>query len=141
MEVTENTDVNTDADDALEHFGTRTVAPPKKRKFGWVGYVALLIVIGLSVWMMLKIVMADADEFISFGEVFAAGDWRFGVISLAVLIVIIACICFEYVVVIKATTNKFALGTGIKVALLGKFYDNVTPLASGGQPMQIYYRS
>ena len=139
VEVTENTDVNTDADDALEHFGTRTVAPPKKRKFGWVGYVALLIVIGLSVWMMLKIVMADADEFISFGEVFAAGDWRFGVISLAVLIVIIACICFEYVVVIKATTNKFALGTGIKVALLGKFYDNVTPLASGGQPMQIYY--
>lgn len=138
-EITESTDVNTDADDALEHFGTRTVAPPKKRKFGWVGYVALLIVIGLSVWMMLKIVMADADEYISFGEVFAAGNWRFGVISFAVLIVIIACICFEYVVVIKATTNKFALGTGIKVALLGKFYDNTTPLASGGQPMQIYY--
>ena len=138
-EITESTDVNTDADDALEHFGTRTVAPPKKRKFGWVGYVALLIVIGLSVWMMLKIVMADADEYISFGEVFAAGNWRFGVISFAVLIVIIACICFEYVVVIKATTNKFALGTGIKVALLGKFYDNITPLASGGQPMQIYY--
>ncbi|MDE6504722.1 MAG: flippase-like domain-containing protein [Clostridia bacterium] len=115
------------------------VVQPKKRKYGWVGYVLLVAVICLSVWMMLEIVMVDADEYKSFGELIAASDWRFALISLAVLLVTLICIALEYVVIIKAVTGKANLRAGIKVAFLGKFYDNVTPFSTGGQPMQIYY--
>ena len=115
------------------------VVKPKKRKYGWVGYVLLLAVICLSVWMMLEIVMVDAEEYKSFGDLIAAGDWQFALISFAVLIVTLVLVALEYVVIIKAVTGKANLRAGVKVAFLGKFYDNVTPFSTGGQPMQIYY--
>ena len=45
----------------------------------------------------------------------------------------------KYAIIMKTTTGKFNLRSSLKVGLLGKFYDNVTPFAVGGQPMQIYY--
>lgn len=127
-------------DEALKSLEGTPVEAPKKKKHAWVGYVLLVGVICLSVWAMLEIVRTnDPNDFQSFGEVIAASDWRFALITLAVLIVIVVCICAEYIVVIKATTGKTRIRTGIKVALLGKFYDNVTPFGTGGQPMQIYY--
>ena len=127
-------------DEALKSLEGEPVEAPKKKKHAWLGYVLLVGVICLSVWAMLEIVRTnDPNDFQSFGEIIAASDWRFALITLAVLIVIVACICLEYVVVIKATTGKTRIRTGMKVALLGKFYDNVTPFGTGGQPMQIYY--
>ncbi|MDE6667231.1 MAG: flippase-like domain-containing protein [Clostridia bacterium] len=127
-------------DEALKSLEGAPVEAPKKKKHAWIGYVLLAGVICLSVWAMLEIVRTnDPNDFKSFGEVIAASDWRFALISLAVLLVTMACICFEYVVIIKATTGKTRIRTGIKVGLLGKFYDNVTPFGTGGQPMQIYY--
>ncbi len=127
-------------DEALKSLEDTPVEAPKKKKHAWLGYVLLVGVICLSVWAMLEIVRTnDPNDFKSFGEIIAASDWRFALITLAVLLVTVACICFEYVVVIKATTGKTRIRTGMKVALLGKFYDNVTPFGTGGQPMQIYY--
>lgn len=127
------------AEDAFKNFEGRTVEPPKKRKYGWVGTVLLLVVIGFSIWMMLEIVMSSGDEAKSLGEIISGSDWKFALITFAVIIVIIACICLEYCMVLKATTGRFKFRMGIKVAFLGKFYDNITPFATGGQPMQIYY--
>ncbi|MDE6868101.1 MAG: flippase-like domain-containing protein [Clostridia bacterium] len=131
-------DGNTE-DEVFKSLGDATVEKPKRKKFGWVGYVLLCIVIGLSIWMMLEIVMVNTDEYKSLSQVLSEGDWQFALISLGVLLVTVACMCLEYVIVIKAVTGKTRLGAGIKVALLGKFYDFVTPFATGGQPMQIYY--
>ncbi len=47
--------------------------------------------------------------------------------------------CLKYAVVLKTTTGRFHIRESVKVAFLGKFYDNITPFAAGGQPMQIYY--
>ncbi len=133
-------EVEADIDEALKSLEDTPVEAPKKKKHAWLGYVLLVGVICLSVWAMLEIVRTnDPNDFKSFGEIIAASDWRFALITLAVLLVTVACICFEYVVVIKATTGKTRIRTGMKVALLGKFYDNVTPFGTGGQPMQIYY--
>lgn len=126
-------------DSAFKNFEGRTVEPPKKKKYGWIGTVLLLVVIGFSIWMMLEIVMSSGAEAKSLGEIISGSDWRFALITLSVLIVIIVCICLEYCIILKATTGKFKVREGIKVAFLGKFYDNITPFATGGQPMQIYY--
>lgn len=127
------------AEEALKSFDGREVAAPKKRKYGWVGTVLLLAVIGLSIWMMLEIVMVNGDEAKSLGEILKAGSWQFALISLAVLLVIMLADCLKYEIVLLTTTEKRNLSTAVKVAFLGKFYDNVTPFAAGGQPMQIYY--
>ena len=140
---TQNAEVTEKSEVSEEQLNTDVpemeVVQPKKKKYGWIGYVLLVAVICLSVWMMLEIVMVDADEYKSFGDLLAASDWRFALIALAVLLVTLACVALEYVVVIKAVTGKANFRAGIKVAFLGRFYNNVTPFSTGGQPMQIYY--
>lgn len=118
--------------------GEISVARPK-RKYGWVGTVLLVAVIALGVYLMFKVVADMGEEVKSFGEVIAASDWRFAVISLSAVLITFACIWLEYAIVMKTTTGKFRLAASLKTGFIGKFYDNITPLATGGQPMQIYY--
>ncbi len=42
-----------------------------------------------------------------------------------------------YLVLIKDITGKRRIGLAYDVAVVGKYYDNITPFAVGGQPMQI----
>lgn len=46
---------------------------------------------------------------------------------------------FKFFLMIKVLSNKTMPGVSLKTAILGKYYDNITPLATGGQPFQIYY--
>lgn len=126
------------ADEALKSFEGRTVSAPKKSKYGWLSYVLLAVAVGLGLWAMFGIAK-DMGEKQSFGAVIKGGDWRFALVLLAVILAILACDWMKYSVIMKTTTGKFNLKTSLKVQLLGKFYDNVTPFAVGGQPMQIYY--
>ena len=40
---------------------------------------------------------------------------------------------------LKSSTGKWRFGLSYKVFAIGKYYDNITPLATGGQPFQITY--
>ena len=40
---------------------------------------------------------------------------------------------------LKVSTGKWRLGLGYKTAEIGRYYDSVTPMATGGQPFQITY--
>ena len=52
---------------------------------------------------------------------------------------------FKYVLMIRKTTSRIdmtwreAWKLAWRVVMLGKYYDNVTPAAIGGQPFQVYY--
>lgn len=131
--------VSTETAEDLKTLEVRTINPPKKRKFGWISTVLLLVVIGLGIYLMFGISKDLGDEPKSFGEVIAASDWKFALICLAVLIVVLNFDWLKYFVIMRTTTGKYYVRTSMKVQLLGKFYDNVTPFAAGGQPMQIYY--
>lgn len=133
-----NSSVN-DLPEEIKTFENREVKAPKKRKYGWIGNVALLAVIALSLWMMFEIISGHSDEVASFGDVISSASIKFAVITLAVLLAIMFCDCMKYATVLKTTTGKFHIREAVKVAFLGKYYDNVTPFAAGGQPIQIYY--
>ena len=45
----------------------------------------------------------------------------------------------KFFIMIKKTTNRSLPGLSLKTAIMGKYYDNITPLGSGGQPFQIFY--
>ena len=104
-----------DAEEALRNFDGREVAAPKKRKYGWVGTLLLLAVIGLSIWMMLEIVMVNGDEAKSLGEILSASSWQFALVSVAVILVIMICDCIKYEIVLITTTKKRNPATAIKV--------------------------
>ena len=45
----------------------------------------------------------------------------------------------KYEFILKRITGKAQLPLSLKISTLGRYYDNITPLAIGGQPFQIYY--
>lgn len=42
---------------------------------------------------------------------------------------------------IRHATKRWRFALSFKTSVLGKYYDNITPLAAGGQPFQVYYLS
>ena len=128
-------------EEALQQFENRTIEAPKKGKWSWLSYVLLVGAIALGIWFIFKDIYDNMSEgsASSFIEVVKGGDWRFLLVTIAVLTAILLCEWFKYVVVMKTVTGKCNLKTSAKVAFLGKYYDNITPFAAGGQPMQIYY--
>lgn len=58
-------------DEAIKAFGGSTVQPPKRRKFGWVGYVFLCGVIAVGIWLIFKIVGDIDGDANSLGEALA----------------------------------------------------------------------
>lgn len=62
------------------------------------------------------------------------------------IVIAIACMCFYILCeafnirrTLKALNEKSTFLRNIKYALIGFFFSSITPAASGGQPMQIYY--
>jgi uncharacterized protein (TIRG00374 family) len=58
---------------------------------------------------------------------------------LLMLAVVILFDTFKYIYLIRVTTKKFRPFTSFKVGIVGRYYDSITPLATGGQLFQMYY--
>lgn len=61
----------------------------------------------------------------------------FVTILLFVAVIITETLSVSYL--LKVSTGKWRLGLGYKTAEIGRYYDSVTPMATGGQPFQITY--
>lgn len=46
---------------------------------------------------------------------------------------------YRYILMMKETCNKSDWKVARRTVLIGRYYDNITPAAIGGQPFQIYY--
>ncbi|MEA4833074.1 hypothetical protein SDC9_83360 [bioreactor metagenome] len=63
----------------------------------------------------------------------------FILIAIGCIVVSIAAQTAKYVLMMKKLTGSFSIKTSYEVAVLGKYYDNLTPSGIGGQPFQIFY--
>ena len=69
-----------------------------------------------------------------------------GTVKMQYILIAVVCMCI-YVIceainigrTLKALNEKTSFFNNIKYALIGFFFSGITPAASGGQPMQIYY--
>ena len=102
----------------------------------------------ILLFVILNIITIGVTALIEFtgSDSGAADNLNFTGLKLHFLIVAFLVFCavllaetIKYAVMLKATTNKFHPGMAFQVAALGKYYDNVTPLGSGGQPFQVHY--
>lgn len=96
--------------------------------------IIFILLIILTFYIILK------DQ--NLGEMFQI----LGTVKLQYILIAVLCMCI-YVLgesinigrTLKALNEKTTFFQNIKYALIGFFFSGITPAASGGQPMQIYY--
>ena len=115
--------------------------PPKpKKKRRWIWNIVLIAVIALGLWGLFGISGEITEgEGMTFGEAMSGISVPGAVLLFAVVLGVMIVDCLKFCFVNKAVIGKVRPGVAIKTSFLGKFYDNITPFATGGQPMQIYY--
>ena len=115
------------------------IEEPKKKKNSWVSNVLLVVVIAATLYIMLQLGKSMEGGIKSFDEVLAGSNTSFMLVTILILIVLLVLESSKYATIISVVDGKPRWKESIKVMFLGKYYDNVTPFASGGQPWQISY--
>ena len=68
-------------------------------------------------------------------------SWLYLLLALTSLFLCFLFKALKLSVMCKALTNKFHFKTCFETGIIGHYYNNVTPLAVGGQPFEIYHLS
>lgn len=126
---------------AIENFNRKEVPQPQqqKKKNKWLMPLVLLVAIGIGVYLIIKMSSDMGGDQKSFVEAFSEIVPVNALLAVCVLVLLLLLDSTKYAIVLHATTKKIRPLTSTKVALLGRYYDNITPFSTGGQPMQIYY--
>ncbi len=112
----------------------------RKKRMWWIKTALLIALIGLSIYTLFPITKGITGEnAVGFVDMVKGANLPFFLVLLLVIVLYILSDSFQYSYILKTSTGKFRFKSSVKVALLGKYYDAVTPLGTGGQPFQIYY--
>ena len=128
----------TDLQLAKENFANRKVDEPTRGN-KWVSNIFFVAVLVLTIVLMYQLSMNAADGQKTFSEIWKNIRVEYAVASVLTLLTMIVLDTMKYFVILHATTGKFRLMMSLKTSLTGKYYDNITPFSSGGQPFQIHY--
>ena len=66
-------------------------------------------------------------------------DWRYIAIVGAIFVGIMLLDSLKFIILIKKSTKKSRPFLAYKTSALGRYYDNITPMSTGGQPFQMLY--
>ena len=118
---------------------TQTADPRTKSNKIW-GNIFFVVSIALSLYLIYGLSKkAGSGSEKSFVEVWSNVNYNYLILSVAALLAMMLLDSLKYYVIMRATRVGASYSTALKVGLLGKYYDYITPFSSGGQPMQIYY--
>ena len=103
-------------------------------------YLRNLILFILIILLTFYIILKDQDinDIIN---VLSGIDLKYILIAIICMCVYLTCEAINIGRTLKALGEKSTFYSNIKYSLIGFFFSSVTPAASGGQPMQIYYMS
>lgn len=94
-------------------------------------FVNIAVVAGILVYQLTN------EEFVSLT------GYRFNFLYFFIMIVLLAGVVFfeSFAIsyLLKQSTGKWRPALSFKVSQVGKYYDSVTPMATGGQPFQVTY--
>ena len=108
----------------------------------WVKTILLLTLVVLSVVMLFTLgdyLTGEDTPQLGFGQLLKTINYPLFALLLAVVVLYIAVESAKYAYMLKMYTGKFRFRIAVKTMFLGKYYDGITPLGTGGQPFQIYY--
>lgn len=112
---------------------------PATKKTIW-NNIFLVVAIVLGLYTMVVVATGvSGEEIHTFKAIIQYIDWSILLPAIAVLVIGMMIDVMKYQLVCNTVVGKARLRTSIKVAIVGKYYDNVTPFHTGGQPMQMIY--
>ena len=133
-------DVYHDADE--NNIITNTPPVKKKKKFNKQVLSWLFILLNIVIVAVIFINQSAEGGIRPISELFAEGPYyRFLFLGLGLMIVALLIESLKFSCIIKTTTGKFRPWLSTKVAVIGRYWDCITPFGSGGQPFQIYFMS
>ncbi len=97
-------------------------------------FIVFIVLIILTLWMLLK----DQDAGKIF-EIIGNSKGQYIAIGIICMVVFILLESINLGRTLKILGEKSTFIKNIKYALIGVFFSGITPAASGGQPMQVYY--
>ena len=96
--------------------------------------VIFILIIGITFYILLK----DQD-LLHIVNILSSVKIQFVLIGIVGMSIYVICEAINIGRTLKSLNEKSNFIQNIKYALIGFFFSSVTPAASGGQPMQIYY--
>lgn len=106
----------------------------KDRKKIFKNLIVFLLIILITFYVIFK-----NQDFSQLTEILAHIDMRFMFLAIGCMVLYFVCDAINIGRTLKKLGEKSTLIKNIKFSLIGFFFSSVTPAASGGQPMQIYY--
>lgn len=108
----------------------------KKKKIFQILFLVLCSVLSVSL-----LLFTSEEELIPLGEVLAGENIGYLALALLLLGIMLLADTIKFVYLTNVTTSRFRPFLSFKVCILGRYYDCITPLGTGGQPFQMYYLS
>lgn len=127
-------------DDSHEHVEDYVRPKTKKSKlFGFIFIIANVLAVALTIVM--EYTKSGAVGISPISDVFALWGENIWFILLAFVCALFYLLfdAFKYMLMFKTSIGKTKVKDSVKVAIIGRYYDYITPLGSGGQPFQVYY--
>ncbi len=126
-------------------FNSKIIDPNKKEKKSkkslMIIFLFLIINIGIIVYIGYTSFVGQGSVIDQSAEVFAVWkkNIKYILIALALPFLAIFSEATKISILCRHKTGIWNFRLSIRSVIMGKYYDNVTPLSSGGQPFQIYY--
>lgn len=114
-----------------------TVAkPPKKNKFWTLVFVAFNLIALGAVVLMEQNQGTNVD--VSQAIYYVGRNIGWFILALGMYVLALQAEAAGYTDLVYSTTGKYRHSLGARLSIIGKYYDNITPLATGGQPFQVH---
>lgn len=94
--------------------------------------IILLLISAFLLWYILK------DNYVSTIKILSTANlwWiTLGIISFVIYFVIETCV---FKLIINQSHDHYSMKRALKICIMTKFFNGITPFASGGQPLQVY---
>lgn len=112
----------------------------KRRRRNMISFIVSLLIIGCVVYLLFELsnTLEQGDR-ATFYDLIDGMNWWYLLVAAGLFIVMFAADTLKYTLLGRSYGHKLGIAKDMKVALIGKYYEAITPFATGGQPMQIYY--
>ena len=111
---------------------------PQKKKRSWIWILLFILLnVGILLWTGISEMNRKNSGAADLEDVEIR--WIFFVLAFLCFLVILFSEAGKYYSLIRQLTGKKDWGTSLKLTIYGRYYDNITPSGSGGQPFQILY--
>lgn len=115
------------------------VKSQKSKKKKWTSLIGFIINILVVAGILTYQLLTDDSNVAPISVLFSNIHWEIFLLVVVCFVLINFTDSAKFWVLIKKTCNTNSPALSYKVSALGKYYDSITPLSSGGEPFQIYY--